>query len=248
MVRLVAGMAPPGVPAGAVGRAEPLWSSPPGVFPWSEDWFRGVAQSAQSLPSWLQHTVLLFSEAGLLLFAVLFLAAWWRARGKNARRMTLALLAPVVTVGAYLVSETIKAATVVVRPCRAVSEAATIADCPPLHDWSFPSNHATIAGAAAVAALLAWRALAWIALPAAVAMAVSRVAIGVHFPLDVAAGLLLGSFVALVLSVTLARALTPLVDRLRRHRMLRPLLADPSRCGRAVSAPAPDPATPVPPR
>jgi membrane-associated phospholipid phosphatase len=37
------------------------------------------------------------------------------------------------------------------RPCRTLADVATIAACPEHGDWSFPSTHATIAGAAAVA-------------------------------------------------------------------------------------------------
>lgn len=219
------GPAPAGGVAAGTAAAEPPWKSSPGVFAWADDWFRGVAEIAQTTPSWFQHAVLLGSEAGLLLFPVLFLAAWWRARGQDSRQMAFVLLAPLVTAGAYVASETIKGAALVVRPCRAVSHVATIADCPPLRDWSFPSNHATIAAAATVAVLLAWRALAYIAVPAAVLMAFSRVFIGVHFPLDVIAGLLVGTTVALLLSLTLAPPLALLVGRLREYRPLRPLLA-----------------------
>jgi undecaprenyl-diphosphatase len=73
---------------------------------------------------------------------------------------------------------------------------AIIARCPEVGDWSFPSNHATIASAAAVGLALAWRALLpWVA-AMALLMVFSRVFVGVHYPRDVVVGLLLGAAVA----------------------------------------------------
>lgn len=95
--------------------------------------------------------------------------------------------------------------------------------CPPLGDWSFPSNHAAIAAAAAVAILLTDRRLGAVAVPAALLMAASRVWIGVHYPHDVLIGLVTGALVALPLTVA-ARRCAPAVARLRDSR-LRPLVA-----------------------
>ncbi|WP_425424527.1 phosphatase PAP2 family protein [Streptomyces katrae] len=71
--------------------------------------------------------------------------------------------------------------------------AASLVPCPPYGDWSFPSNHSAIAGAAAVALALAVPRLAVLTLPMAVLMAFSRVFVGVHYPHDVGMGLLLGA-------------------------------------------------------
>ncbi len=77
--------------------------------------------------------------------------------------------------------------------------AASLVECPPTGDWSFPSNHATIAArASAVALLLVRRALVLLTAPLALLMAFSRVFVGVHYPHDVAAGSLLGAVVAVV--------------------------------------------------
>ncbi|MEK8174643.1 phosphatase PAP2 family protein [Streptomyces sp. M19] len=85
---------------------------------------------------------------------------------------------------------------------------------PGANDWSFPSNHATIAAAATVALLVADRRLAAaVAVPAALLMAASRVWIGVHYPHDVAAGLLLGALVGWLLARLAVRA-APIVRRL----------------------------------
>lgn len=63
----------------------------------------------------------------------------------------------------------------------------------------FPSDHATAGFAIAVAILLRSRRWGFVAVAMAAVLAVSRVAIGVHYPTDVAAGAALGSATALAL-------------------------------------------------
>jgi undecaprenyl-diphosphatase len=67
------------------------------------------------------------------------------------------------------------------------------------HDSSFPSDHATAAFAIAVALLLRHRKAGWLALGLAVVMSIGRVAVGTHYPSDVAAGALVGTAAALIL-------------------------------------------------
>ncbi len=80
--------------------------------------------------------------------------------------------------------------------------------------WSFPSGHATAASALAlILTLLTWRTpCRWAALTAgllyAVLMAGSRVVLGVHYPTDVLAGMLVG-----VLSVSVVTLLYPPLGR-----------------------------------
>ena len=59
-------------------------------------------------------------------------------------------------------------------------------------DYSFPSGHAATSFAAAVALARAWPGgrVAWFVLAALIAL--SRVYLGVHFPIDVAGGILIG--------------------------------------------------------
>ncbi|MWK39780.1 phosphatase PAP2 family protein [Actinomadura sp. J1-007] len=182
----------------------------------SADWYRDVTEWAHGTPSWLHSVADVGTDAGLLLFAVLFAAGWWRARGGDERAMGLALLAPFAMVGAYLVSEVSKSFLQEERPCRAVAGAMNIAACPSPGDWSFPSNHATIAAASAAAIVVAWRRMAPLVLPLAALMAFSRVFVGVHYPHDVAAGFVVGVVVALLVALVLVRAAAPLVAALRR--------------------------------
>ncbi|MBE1536332.1 phosphatase PAP2 family protein [Actinomadura algeriensis] len=181
----------------------------------SADLYREIAEFAHGTPSWVHTVAEIGTDAGLLLFAALFVAGWWRARGADARAMGLALAAPFAVVAAYLVSEVSKSFIEEERPCRAVAGAMNIAACPAPGDWSFPSNHATIAAASAAAIVVAWRAMAPVVLPLAMLMAFSRVFVGVHYPHDVAAGFVLGCVAAPVVAVVLVRVVAPVVDALR---------------------------------
>ncbi|MFG2498724.1 phosphatase PAP2 family protein [Streptomyces sp. NPDC048441] len=165
-----------------------------------DELYRDITDFAHDTPAWFQHLAEVWTELGLLLFGVLFIVAWWRARRGTARALAIAVLAPLATAVAYVCSELAKSAIDEERPCRAVSGALTsLVECPPHGDWSFPSNHSTIAGAAAVGLALAWPRIAALTLPMAVLMAFSRVFVGVHYPHDVLVGLLLGAALAFVL-------------------------------------------------
>jgi undecaprenyl-diphosphatase len=81
-------------------------------------------------------------------------------------------------------------------------------------DPGFPSDHATAAFAIAVALLLRSRRWGAVALVAATVLAVTRVAMGIHYPTDVLAGAGLGALAALVLHHPRPRRLTDaLADR-----------------------------------
>ncbi|MFE9564013.1 phosphatase PAP2 family protein [Streptomyces sp. NPDC006487] len=176
-----------------------------------------VTDFAHSTPAWVQSAFEFWTEYGLLVFGALFIAVWWRSRGaRDPRTVALAVLAPFVTALAYVASELVKSSVDEERPCRAVAgAAASLVKCPATGDWSFPSNHATIAGAAAVALALAVRALVLLTVPLALLMAFSRVFVGVHYPHDVAMGLLLGASLAALAGLALAGPATRVVAAVR---------------------------------
>jgi membrane-associated phospholipid phosphatase len=81
------------------------------------------------------------------------------------------------------------------------------------HDPSFPSDHASAAFAIAFAVLAFDRIAGSIFMAAALVIGVGRVVVGVHYPGDVAAGILVGLASALVV-VRLARPLLAVLVRL----------------------------------
>ncbi|MFD4969924.1 phosphatase PAP2 family protein [Streptomyces sp. NPDC058424] len=184
--------------------------------------YSDVVDLARRSPAWWDDMVTVWSAYGLAVFAVLMLAVWWRSRRVDAGTAVTALIVPLVVVLAYAVNSLVKLLVHEVRPCRTL-HVVTLEACPARTDWSFPSNHAAIAAAAAVALLLVSRRVGAIACVAAVAMAASRVWVGAHYPHDVAAGLLTGALVAYVVMKALLRRPEILARRLAATR-LRPLL------------------------
>lgn len=156
-----------------------------------EHWFRAVNDFARHTP-WLHGPARLYAEYGVVLFAALLLWSWWRARGADdARRMAAALWAPVGMLIAVGLNQLIGAQVAEPRPYAVLPHVEVLVSRST--DFSFPSDHAVMAGAVAAGVLLADRRLGLVAAVLAVLMAADRVYVGAHFPLDVAAGLLVGA-------------------------------------------------------
>ncbi|WP_330328537.1 phosphatase PAP2 family protein [Streptomyces sp. NBC_00536] len=182
-----------------------------------------VTGLAHGAPGWLDTLVSAWSAYGLAFFALLMAAAWWRARRAGTPTVVTALAVPLITVLAFGVDSLLKLVVREDRPCRSL-HLPTLEACPAPGDWSFPSNHAALAAAAAVALLFVSRRLGAVALAAAVLMAASRVWVGAHYPHDALAGCLVGAAVAAAAARAVRRRQGALADRLKRG-PLRPLLA-----------------------
>ncbi|MEU1279313.1 phosphatase PAP2 family protein [Streptomyces sp. NPDC005805] len=181
--------------------------------------YRDITEFAHGTPEWVHLLAQVWTEAGLLIFGALFVVGWWQGRTRDARFIAVAVLAPLATAAGYLFSETFKSVVDEERPCRTVTEAApSIVTCPPTGDWSFPSNHSAIAGAAALALVLVWPRIWLLTVPMAVLMAFSRVFVGVHYPHDVAVGLVVGALVAWVFVLLLRRPAERLLTTMRTSR------------------------------
>ena len=192
---------------------------------WDAGAYRWVVTAAQHTPGPVDDAIRAFSDYGLGILAILMLRAWWRARPGDDRRMAAALAVPLAVTAAFLVNDVLKSLVAEQRPCLTLHITTTVEPCPGPGDWSFPSNHAAIASAAAVALLVADRRLGLIALPVALALAASRVWIGVHYPHDVLVGVVVGALVGGVLTRA-ALGAAPAVARLRAG-PLRPVLTAP---------------------
>ena len=73
-------------------------------------------------------------------------------------------------------------------------------------DRSFPSDSATAAFAIATALLVYKPRLGWVALALAVAWGTGRIAVGMHYPTDILAGVVLGAGVSMLLRARAPRA------------------------------------------
>ncbi|MFG2054144.1 phosphatase PAP2 family protein [Micromonospora sp. NPDC048930] len=182
----------------------------------SADWYHDVVEFADRTPQPVHWFATHFTEGAIVLLGVLLvLAALTRLVGGDVRDRALALVAPVAVVAAYGASEGLKSLVAEDRPCRSPADLVIVAGhCPAVGDWSFPSNHATIAGALAATALLLHRRIGLVAVPLAVLAALSRVFVGVHYPHDVAVGLLLGALIGTLLTPLAARPLADVLARL----------------------------------
>jgi undecaprenyl-diphosphatase len=95
-------------------------------------------------------------------------------------------------------------------------------------DGSFPSDHLLVLGALVGGCLPASRRLAAVAAVMALLVAVARVYVGIHHPIDVIAGFLIGAACGLAAWAALGavRGLIDRLDEVLRHHRLRPIRWD----------------------
>jgi undecaprenyl-diphosphatase len=155
-----------------------------------------------------------YVDAAELIFAGMLALAFLLAGGHRLRATRRAAAAAGLSAGlALLIAQVVS--RLVDRPRPFVSDPGAI------HvfghhaaDPGFPSDHATAAFAIGVSLLLRNRAWGAVVLVLATVLAAGRVAMGIHYPSDVAGGALLGTVVALGLHRSRARTLiNRLADR-----------------------------------
>lgn len=184
-------------------------------------WFTDVNRFAASTPA-LHAPVRLYAQYGVVVFAALLLLGWWVARRRDdVRAMAAALWAPVGMLLAVGLNQPLSNGVREARPYTVYPHALVLVARS--HDYSFPSDHAVMAGAVAAGLLLVSRRLGAVAVVAALLMAAARVYVGAHFPLDVLVGLAFGATMSVISSLAVRPLLVPLVSRLART-PLRPLL------------------------
>lgn len=172
--------------------------------------FLRVNDFARTTP-WLHAPAVAYAKYGLVVFAALLLVGVWQRRGSGDRELAAAVWAGLGTLLAVAVNQPVASLVAERRPYAAQPGVLVLVDRST--DWSFPSDHSVMAGAAAVGLLLVSRRLGAVAAVAALLMAAVRVYVGAHYPDDVVAGLALGAIVAGVGWLVVARPLTWLVHR-----------------------------------
>lgn len=176
--------------------------------------------------AWLHGVVLGYATYGLVLFAALLLAGLWRSRAGSDRALAAAGWACLATLIAVGLNQPLVSAVAEARPYAGHPSLLVLATRS--SDFSFPSDHAVMAGAAAAGLWLVSRTLGAIATVAALVMAFARVYIAAHYPWDVAAGLFLGAFVATMGWLLLRVPLTVLTGWLRRRPGVRQVCPPPA--------------------
>jgi undecaprenyl-diphosphatase len=147
------------------------------------------------------------AAASEALFAGLLLALFAAVRGRARAVARRAAVAAAASAGVALLLAQVLA-RVVDRPRPFVAHPGLVTlFAPHAADPSFPSDHATAAFAIATAIWLHERRWGAAALAAAALVAASRVVIGLHYPVDVIGGAVLGAAVAVVLCTGPARRL-----------------------------------------
>ncbi|MFD9815615.1 phosphatase PAP2 family protein [Streptomyces sp. NPDC059080] len=187
----------------------------------------GINGLAKDAPRWVNHAMEYLGEYGVLAaLAVLCVLAWWSVRRRAGAPAAVAGLvwAPLAAGLALLANAPIRA--IVSRPRPFHDHAGLTVLVPGKTDFSFVSDHATLAMAVGAGLFLVRRSYGLIGIGLALFEGFCRIYLGVHYPTDVIGGFALGTAVVLLLAPPAQALLVPLMTRLGR-----------SRAGRLVRAP-----------
>ncbi|MFZ3569128.1 phosphatase PAP2 family protein [Streptomyces sp. BH097] len=175
---------------------------------------------ADDAPRWFDRTMEFVGEYGILIALVLVvLCCWWGARKRGAlddaaSAVAAVVWAPLAAGVAVLVNVPIR--SFVERPRPFMDHDGLEVLVKGKTDFSFVSDHATLAMAIGAALFIAHRKLGLAAIGLAVLEGFCRVFMGVHYPTDVVGGFALGTAVALLLSPLASALLTPLTRAIGR--------------------------------
>ncbi|MEU8848552.1 phosphatase PAP2 family protein [Streptomyces sp. NPDC048564] len=174
---------------------------------------------AKDAPRWFDRVMEYVGEYGLVLAMVLLVVwCWWsvRRRGDEDAASSVAALvwAPLAAGIAVLVNVPIRGFVERPRPFRDHQGLEVLVTGKT--DYSFVSDHATIAMALGVGLFVANRKFGLAGIALALLEGFCRVYMGVHYPTDVIGGFALGTAVALLLSPLAMALLTPVMSAVER--------------------------------
>lgn len=177
---------------------------------------------AREAPPWLDRVMGFVGEYGIMLALVLVaLWCWWSVRRRGTLTDSVSAVAalvwaPLAAAVAVVVNIPIRGFVERPRPFNDHQGLEVLVDGKT--DFSFVSDHATLAMAIAVGLFVAHRKLGLAAIGLAFAEGFCRVYMGVHYPTDVIGGFALGTAVALLLAPLAHALLTPLVSAIARSK------------------------------
>ncbi|MER0447191.1 phosphatase PAP2 family protein [Streptomyces sp. Edi4] len=203
---------------------------------------------AKDAPSWLDQAVAFVGEYGILLGLVLVvLWCWWSVRRAEDRQSAVVSVAGIVwapLAAGIAVLVNIPIRDFVERPRPFLDHKGLDVLVGGKADFSFVSDHATLAMAIGAGLFVAHRKFGLIALGLALLEGFCRVYMGVHYPTDVVGGFALGTAVTLLLAPLAQLLLTPVVAAVARSRRLgllvhsrRTLTVVPAAAGGAIERP-----------
>ncbi|MFJ3899950.1 phosphatase PAP2 family protein [Streptomyces sp. NPDC090025] len=175
---------------------------------------------AKAAPPWFDRVMEFVGEYGIMLALVLVvLGCWWSVRRRGTVNDSVTglaglLWAPLAAGIAVLVNIPIRGFVERPRPFKDHQGLEVLIGGKT--DFSFVSDHATLAMALAVGVFVAHRRYGLLAIGLALVEGFCRVYMGVHYPTDVLGGLALGTAVALLLAPLALALLTPLVSAVAR--------------------------------
>ncbi|RII13518.1 Undecaprenyl-diphosphatase BcrC [Streptomyces sp. YIM 130001] len=185
----------------------------------------GINGLAKDAPAWVDSVVGFVGEWGLpLVMVLLVLWCWTTVRRKEDAETSVAALvwAPLAAGVALLVNIPIREFVERRRPFYEFNDLEVLADGKT--DFSFVSDHATLAMALGVGLFVAHRKFGLIGIGLAVLEGFCRVYMGVHYPTDVIGGFALGTAVTLLLAPVASALLTPLARAVARSGRFGPLV------------------------
>ncbi|MFF1376368.1 phosphatase PAP2 family protein [Streptomyces sp. NPDC058308] len=175
---------------------------------------------AKDSPSWFDDAMAFVGEYGLLIALVLLVVwCWWGQRRRAtlddaASSVAAVVWAPLAAGLAVLVNVPIRSFVERPRPFRDHPGVELLVDGK--NDYSFVSDHATLAMAVGAGLFVANRKFGLVGLGLAALEGFCRVFMGVHYPTDVVGGFALGTAVVLLLSPLAMALLTPLTKMVGR--------------------------------
>ncbi|MFH9618869.1 phosphatase PAP2 family protein [Streptomyces pratensis] len=175
---------------------------------------------AKAAPTWFDRVMEFVGEFGIMFAMVLVvLWCWWSVRRRGTTEDSVTAVAGLVwaplAAGIALVIN-IPIRGFVERPRPFFDHKGLEVLVKGKTDFSFVSDHATMAMAIAVGLFVANRKFGLVAIGLALLEGFCRVYMGVHYPTDVIGGLALGTAVALLLAPLAMMLLTPLVGAVAR--------------------------------
>ncbi|MFD9425176.1 MULTISPECIES: phosphatase PAP2 family protein [unclassified Streptomyces] len=175
---------------------------------------------AKAAPPWFDRVMEFVGEYGIMLGMVLVaLWCWWSVRRRGTAEDSVSAVAgiiwaPLAAGIALLINIPIRGFVERPRPFNDHDGLDVLVKGKT--DFSFVSDHATMAMAIAVGLFVANRKFGFVALGLALVEGFCRVYMGVHYPTDVIGGMALGTAVALLLAPLAMALLTPLVTAVSR--------------------------------